>query len=279
MTIMGDIIRKIIQHGEYNVKNYDLVSFNQIIGIHKKIAKFLINKKYNDLDASPLSGILSSMTDLATVCISNKEKFSVYKIIENLADIGESSKNNNIQKTIDMIFHIVKFDDNGTQSYFHHGVIHILRVLIIMTTIRSSYLRQYFEQLNHFIQSMSIIERNKLFSLLYFNNIDLLLDYVNNTIQAQKKQEIPLRIAKSNLLSFLKFIKNVRPSSYDKLTIDITHNFMIKMKFVFDNESLEKFSDICSIIDLDIDSINEGVRYFESIDDELLHEQYNSYDT
>ena len=42
------------------------------------------------------------------------------------------------------------------------------------------------------------------------------------------------------------------------------------MKFVFDNESLEKFSDICSIIDLDIDSINEGVRYFESIDDESI---------
>ena len=186
------IIRKIAQHGEYNIINRDLVSFNQVIEIHKKIAKFLINKKYDNLDASPLIGILSSMADLATMCIKAKENFPVYKILKNLADIGESAKNDNIQKTIDMIFHVVEFDGGNTQPYFHNSAIYILKVLTIMTTMNSSYLLRYFERFNYFMQSMSITKRKELFRLLYFNNVDLLLDYVNNTIQARKKQKITL---------------------------------------------------------------------------------------
>ena len=264
------IILKIAQHGEYNIKNHDLVSFNQIIEIHKKIAKFLINKKYNNLDASPLMGILSSMAHLATMCIKDKEGFPVYKILTDLANIGESSKNNNIQKTIDIIFHIVEFvDDDDAQPYLHHSVIYILRVLVIMTTIRISDLEQNFEHLNNLIQRMSIIKKNKLFSLLYSNNNVLLLHYVNDTIQAEKTQKIPLHVARSNLLFFLKFIKNTQPSHYDKLTINIIHNFMVKIKFLFDNESLEKFSDICSIIDSEINSIIEIKRKCESTDDEI----------
>ena len=260
------IIRKIAQHGEYNIINRDLVSFNQVIEIHKKIAKFLINKKYDNLDASPLIGILSSMADLATMCIKANENFPVYKILKNLADIGESSKNDNIQKTIDMIFHIVELDYNNAQPYFHHSVIYILKVLTVMTTINSSYLIQNFEHLNYFIQSRPITKRKKLFMLLYVNNIHMLLDYVDNTVQAQKKQKISLQLAKNNLLFFLKFIKNARPPYYDKITMDIMHDFMVKMKLGFDNESLEKFSDIYNIIDSDIDSINKGVRYFKSLD-------------
>ena len=264
------IILKIAQHGEYNIKNHDLVSFNQIIEIHKKIAKFLINKKYNNLNASPLMGILASMAHLATMCVKAKESFPVYKILKDLANIGESSKNDNIQKTIDTIFHIVEFvDDDEARPYLHHSVIYILRVLVIMTTIRSSQLKQNFEHLNKIIQRMSITKRNKLFFLLYSNNNSLLLYYVNDTIQAEKTQKIPLHIAKRNLLSFLKFIKNTQPSSYDKLTIDIIYNFMEKMKDIFDNESLEKFSDICSIIDSDINLIIEIKRKCESTYDEL----------
>ena len=102
---------------------------------------------------------------------------------------------------------------------------------------------------------------------LYFNNMELLLNYVNNTIQAQKKQKIPVEMAKINLLSFLEFIKNIRPSYCDKTTMDIMHDLMVKIKITLDNESLEKFSGVHSIIDSDINSINNGVRYFESIDD------------
>ena len=265
------IVLKIAQHGEYNIENHDLVSFNQIVEIHKKIAKFLINKKYNNLDTSPLMGILSSMAHLANMCIKAKENFPAYKILKDLANIGESSKNDNIQKTIDMIFHIVEFidDDDAAQHYLHHSVIYILRVLVIMTTIEISHLKQNFEHLNNLMQRMSTTKKNKLFSLLYSNNNTLLLHYVNDTIQAEKTQKIPLHVARSNLLFFLKFIKNTQPSHYDKLTINIIHNFMVKIKFLFDNESLEKFSDICSIIDSEINSIIEIKRKCESTDDEL----------
>ena len=116
---------------------------------------------------------------------------------------------------------------------------------------------------------MSIIKKNKLFSLLYSNNNVLLLHYVNDTIQAEKTQKIPLHVAKTNLLSFLKFIENTQPPHYDKLTIDIIHNFMLKMKFLFDNESLEKFSYIYSIIDSEINSIIEIKRKCESTDDDI----------
>ena len=261
------IILKIAQHGEYNIKNHDLVSFSQIIEIHKKIAKFLINKKYDNLNASPLVGILSSMADLATICIKDKINLPVLKILKDLADIGESSKNDNAQKTIDMIFHVV--DDNEAQPYRHQSTIYILRVLTNMTIIRGSHLKQNFEHLNRLIQKMPMIKKNKLFFSLYSNNIDLLLHYVNNTIQAEKTQKIPLRIAEKNLLYFLKFIKNTQPSYYDKLSIDIMDNFMEKMKVSFDNESLEKFSDICSVIDSEINSIIEIKRKCESTDDEL----------
>ena len=266
------IVRKIMQYGEYNIKNYNLVSFNQIIKIHKKIAKFLINKKYDNVGASPLMGILSSMTDMATTCIENKENFLVHQILRDLAHIGESSKNKNIREIIDIIIHIAEFDDNDKQPYFHNSVMCILRILTVMTTMNNSYSIHYFKYLNYFIQSKSIRKRNELFMKLYFNNMELLLNYVNNTIQAQKKQKIPVEMAKINLLSFLEFIKNIRPSYCDKTTMDIMHDLMVKIKITLDNESLdneslEKFSGVHSIIDSDINSINNGVRYFESIDD------------
>ena len=44
---------------------------------------------------------------------------------------------------------------------------------------------------------------------------------------------------------------------------------MLKMKFLFDNESLEKFSYIYSIIDSEINSIIEIKRKCESTDDDI----------
>ena len=45
------------------------------------------------------------------------------------------------------------------------------------------------------------------------------------------------------------------------------HDLMTKIKITLGNESLEEFSDIHRIIDSDINSINNGARYFKSAND------------
>lgn len=264
-TYIRYITRKIIQHGQFNIKNNDFVSFDHAIEIHKKIAIFLSDKKYNYLPASPLYGMIYSMSDLATMCINNKEFFPVYKIIKDLGDIGELSKNANTVVTIDIIFHIIQFDANNMSDFAYSGIKSILRVLKTATTIRDAHLEKYFERLSYVIQNISYTRRNELFSSPYFNDkdISLLLNYVHNTIQAYNNIDILPHRAKKNLEYFLKFFKSIQPI-YDGITAEIMYSLIKNIESVFEDNLKETFSDVFADIKSIANDISSVVDHFEN---------------
>ena len=271
------LIRKFDQYINHNLKNYNIVSDNQIMEKGKMLAIHFTDKKYVDLDTSPLYLIISSMTDLAIKCIDDK-LYSTFQIMKNFVDIVVKSKNKNTNFVAYHIYDIVIENNFKNIDLCNYAINCILKILGEMIINNFSMAKINFNHLNKIIENID--DKNYKFYFQHFHNKSnsLILEYVNNTISMYKNKNTRKIRTQHNLIHLINFISASQPKKYDEETSNLMYDLIqeIRSKIVNDDELKNNFMNIVAQIDLCLGPISDMVIHYQEIRDDYEYQSWSS---
>ena len=275
-SFIAYLVRKFDQYINHNFENYNIVSANQIIEKGIMLGMHFANKKYDDLNKSPLHGIMYSMTDLAKKCINDKI-YSTFQIMENFVYIIVKSKSKNTNFLAHCIYNIVMENNFKNIALCNHAIKCIMEILTVMIINNSNTVKINFNYLNEIIENIK--DKNHEFYSKHFHNKSnsSMLKYMNNTIIMYKNKKTGEIRTHSNLIHFINFIRASQPKEYDEKTSNLMYDLIqeIRSKIVNDDELKNKFMNIVAQIDLCLDPISDAVNRYQEIRD--YHEYQSGY--
>ena len=271
------LIRKFDQYIKHNLKNYNIVSENQIMEKGKMLAIHFADKKYVNLATSPLSLIISSMGDLAIKCIDDK-LYSTFQIMENFVDIIVKSNNKNTNFIAYSIYDVVVENNFKNIDLCNYTIKCILKILTVMIINNFGMIKINFNHLNKIIKTID--NKNYKFYRQHFHNESnsLILKYVNDTISMYKNRNTGGIRTHSNLIHLINFIRASQPKKYDEETCNLMYDLIqeIRSKIVNDGELKNKFMNIVAQIDLCLDPISDAVIHYQEIRDDYEYQSWSS---